>query len=341
MTSAPEPTPKQVRIRLAGALVAIAAGAVAIVAITLFADSVLSETPPASPTGSSASGPSATSSGPPAGAFPAPPRGALVLAREDRDLAVALAASPAPGGVSLQASVIGQESPVGGLAVSFRVVSSRTRATGPAASCGPGCYETTVALAGRPERVLVAITGRRRSPTSVVFALPATWPAPDATAIVRAADRTWRSLRSLAVDDRLASGPGQAITTHWQLVAPDREAYTIEGGPQAIVIGSTRWDRDPGGQWVRSAQVPIRQPVPFWISFADAHLLGSEVLHGRPVWHVSFFDPDIRAWFELWVEKATSRTLEMRMTAQAHFMHQVYGRFDQPLRIVPPKAATS
>ena len=27
------------------------------------------------------------------------------------------------------------------------------------------------------------------------------------------------------------------------------------------------------------------------------------------------------------------------MTAQAHFMHQIYGPFDRPLRIVPPKKA--
>jgi hypothetical protein len=62
-------------------------------------------------------------------------------------------------------------------------------------------------------------------------------------------------------------------------------------------------------------------------------------LHGRPVVEASFFDPQIHAWFTIEVERATIRTLELRMTAQAHFMHEVYGPFDSPLRIVPPAKA--
>ena len=94
-----------------------------------------------------------------------------------------------------------------------------------------------------------------------------------------------------------------------------------------------------GQGWHESSQQPIRQPAPLWASVANAHLLGSTTLRGRPVWEIAFFDPTIPAWFTIWVDKATARTLELRMTAAQHFMHQVYGPFDMPLQIVPPTKA--
>ena len=158
---------------------------------------------------------------------------------------------------------------------------------------------------------------------------------------MRRADRTWRSLETLVVHDHLASGPGNAVTTLWRFAAPDSLSYAIRNGPQAVVIGARRWDRLPGHDWQASHQDPIRQPVPLWESISNAHLVGTETLRGRPVWKVAFFDPQIPAWFTIWVDRQTGRTLELRMTAQAHFMHQVYGPFDGPLRIVPPSKAAA
>ena len=123
------------------------------------------------------------------------------------------------------------------------------------------------------------------------------------------------------------------------MVAPDRLTYRIRNGPQAVVIGARRWDRLPGGAWQASELDPLRQPAPLWQAVSNAHLLGSATLRGRPVWEIGFFDPQIHAWFTIRVDKATLRTLELRMTAQAHFMHQVYGPFDSPLRVVPPTKA--
>jgi hypothetical protein len=256
-----------------------------------------------------------------AAGFPAPPPGSLVLAKEDRDLAVALAVSPDG---ALQASVIGQEGPSGGLAVSIDSVRARP--------CGTGCY--MVRERPRSRTVRVAIGGPGRPASTVAFALPAS--APAAASIVRRAEETWRSLRTLVVHDHLASGPGTAIDTLWRFKAPHQLTYAIRNGPAAIAIGGRRWDKLPGQRWQASDQDPIREPIPLWESVADAHLLGSATLRGRAVWKVSFFDPEIPAWFTIWVDKATARTLELRMTAQAHFMHQVYGPFDRPLTIVPP-----
>jgi hypothetical protein len=39
---------------------------------------------------------------------------------------------------------------------------------------------------------------------------------------------------------------------------------------------------------------------------------------------------------EIWIDKHTHRTLELRMTAAGHFMHHRYGPFNAPLTISPP-----
>jgi hypothetical protein len=36
------------------------------------------------------------------------------------------------------------------------------------------------------------------------------------------------------------------------------------------------------------------------------------------------------------IDRATGRTLELDMIAASHFMHDVYGPFDAPLRLAPP-----
>jgi hypothetical protein len=320
MTSSPT-------VKLLAALAAFAAGIGAVVTAALLAHSTLANA------GTSSTGPQAA---PPATAtaapsFPAPPAGALALAGEDRDLAVGLAVAHPAGKVLLQASVVGQEQPASGLSVAFR---PDGRVPVPAVACGPGCYRATLAAA--PDAVDVDVRGQGRRSSSVHFALPASLPGPSAAALVKRAETTWRHLRTLVVHDSLSSGPGTGIRTLWQFAAPNRLTYRIAKGPQAVVIGTRRWDKIPGGRWQESQLDPIPEPVPLWLSVADAHLLGSTVVRGRPAWEASFFDPQIHAWFTIWVEKATMRTLELRMTAQAHFMHQVYGPFDAPVRIAPP-----
>jgi hypothetical protein len=311
-----------VRLRLLGALVAFAAGIVAIAVVALLARTTLDTSGPstgaATPAAAPPASPTATAAGP---AFPNPPAGALVQAKEDRDLAVGFALA----GDSAQVSVVGQEGPASGLSVSVNSVRAK--------ACGPGCYSTP-----RPVTpvVEVGIRGRNRPASTVEFRQPLSPHGPPAAAVVAQADRAWRALQSLVVHDRLSSGPGSLVETVWQFVAPHRMTYRIRNGPAAVAIGSRRWDKLPGRRWEASEQDPITEPIPLWESVSNAHLLGSGTLRGHAVWKVSFFDAQIPAWFTIWVDKATARTLELRMIAQAHFMHQVYGPFNRPLRIVPP-----
>ena len=151
------------------------------------------------------------------------------------------------------------------------------------------------------------------------------------------AGRVWRSLRTLSFRERLASDATHSVTSVWRAAAPDRIAYTVTKGYSSVVIGGRRWDRAPGGRWVESSQTaPIHQPVPFWVSVTNAHVLDSVRLRGHDVWRVSFFDPGTPGWFEAAIDKRTLHTLELSMFATAHFMHDVYSGFDKPAGIRPP-----
>jgi hypothetical protein len=253
---------------------------------------------------------------------------------EDRASVLALGVMPKQGALGLQATVL---SPQGtgrsGLAISFAVAGRTARA----AACGAGCYRAVLPAPLRPKAVDVAIRGGSLA-TNWHLTLPANWPAPDAASLVRQAERTWRSLHSLAYVEHLASGPGEAVTSHWRVASPSSAAYVIPGGASGIVIGGKRWDKlTPDGKWVESPQTAlITQPVPFWIAATNAHLLGSGSVAGRPVWIVSFYDPSTPAWFVASLDKATKRTLKLQMMATAHFMHDTYSAFNRAPAITPP-----
>ena len=104
-------------------------------------------------------------------------------------------------------------------------------------------------------------------------------------------------------------------------------------------LGAHRWDRDPGKPWQKSSiGFGQHQPEPFWGNApTKASLLGSAVVHGRPVWIVTFLQPSFPAWFTLWVDKASYHTLELRMVAQVHFMHHLYRDFNRAAAIRPPQ----
>jgi copper transport protein len=267
---------------------------------------------------------------------PPPPR-SLVLGQEDGDLAVGVAVT-AGAPLGLQATVLGPDgSGLPGLELAFRVRSSSGEKSATATACGDGCYRATLPATGKPATVTVSIGGGARSVSSVSFSLPTRWPPPDAANLLARATRVYRRLRTLVTHERLASSPTNVVNTTWEAVAPNRLAYQIAGGAQAIIIGGRRWDRDPGGNWTPSSQTPLRQPAPFWTSAINAHLVGTTRINGRAAWLVSFYDARIPAFFTIAVDKQNLHTLDLHMTAAAHFMHHRYSGFNKPLAITPPR----
>jgi len=295
-----------VAVRLTAALLALAAG-VSALALALL---LLHDTP--GPVSSAPAVPVAAAPAAPQPSFPAPPAGAVVFSREAGPNALALAVTAS----SVQVSVVGQQ----GNGVSGLAVTVNGRAT---AACGTGCYRAAVAHA-HDVSVHVGTTSWR-------VVVPSD--ARDASAIVARAGHVWRSLKTVAFSDRLGSDATHVVVSEWRAVAPDRLAYRIRDGYQAVIVGGKRWDRAPHGKWIESTQTaPVTQPVPVWQSATDAHVV-REI--GATLW-VTFFDPKTPAWFEITVDARTLRTLDLRMIATAHFMHERYRSFDAPLSIMPP-----
>jgi len=297
-----------VAVRLTAALLALAAGVSAVALAAL----LLHDTPgpvSSAPAVLAAAAPPAS----PRPSFPAPPAGAVVFSREDGPNALALAVTRS----SVQVSVVGRQGAgVSGLSVTVNGMA--------AASCGPGCYRASVEHA----RDITARVG----PTSWRVVVPPD--ARDASALVARAAHTWRSLHTLVFSDRLGSDATHVVVSEWRAVAPNRLAYGITDGYQAVIVGGKRWDRAPHGRWVESAQTaPVTQPVPVWQAATDAHV----VAETPTTTEITFFDPRTPAWFAITIDKRTSHTLDLRMITTAHFMHERYRSFDAPLSITPPK----
>jgi hypothetical protein len=272
-----------------------------------------------------------------AGTPPRPPHGALVLAQGHGDLAVALAARRQGSELRLTATVVaGDATGLSDLRVHFSVGG---RSLPVATACGAGCYATATRVSSPARRVAIALSGRGRPLSRVVFALPAHWPV-SAAPLLRAADRVFRRLDSVVYDQRLSSGPHVTDTSVWRGESPDRLSYRSASGNAGVVIGRTRWDRVVGGGWKRSFQnPPLVMPAPPWGAGAyDVSLLGGGRSGGRAVVRFSMYEPTTPAWYTVTLDRRTLRTLNVSMTAAAHFMQNRYVAFNDPRRIRPPVA---
>ena len=263
------------------------------------------------------------------------PSGAVVLGKEDGGLAVGVAAAPRDGRLLVVATVFAQTGGgAAGLRTSLAITTRDGRhMTAAASACSAGCYQAVFGTSELPRRISVAFNGRRR----VEFALPAHGPSPSALRLVRRAGAEYGKIRTLVTHERLASDLTHVAYTTYYAVAPDKLHFVVRGEEQSIIIGNRRWDRTLGGRWKASPQTPIKPIAPYWAPLVqDATILGTVSVHGRPCWKIAFADPQTPGFFTIWVDKSNDRTLELEMTAPAHFMHHVYGPFNAPLKVEPP-----
>jgi hypothetical protein len=272
---------------------------------------------------------------PRAGTAPSPPHGALVLARGDGDLAVALAARRVGPVLRLTGTVIASDGTgLTGLRVRF---SAGDKQLPQASPCGAGCYASAAKVGASARRVAIALSGRGRPPSTVSFTLPEHWPV-SAEPLLRGAERVFRSLRGVVYHETVSSGPKVTVTSVWRSEAPDRLSYRTTNGDAGIVIGKTRWDRVVGAGWKRSLEnPPLVMPSPPWAAGAyDVTLLGGGRLDGHAVVRFSMFEPTTPAWYTVTLDRRTLRTLNVSMTATAHFMVDHYVAFNAPRQIRPP-----
>jgi copper transport protein len=257
-------------------------------------------------------------------ALPGP---AVVFGREAGKLAVGIAAAAENGVLGVRVTVLDA---TGANANGVDVAVEGKRAD----ACGDGlyCVQTTATRTFH-----LTVDGHRLSAT-----LPADPQHAKARRIVTAAAAATRALRTVVIHERLSADPKLVLETTFRIVRPDRMTYRSlvhEQGKTrfsgaAIVVGGTRWDRSSeNGRYVRSQLEPLNQPVPDWRTALEPSLLGET----PSTWRVSFRDPTVPAWFEVTIDKRTSRPLVVDMTAAAHFMVRRWGSFDEPIRITPPR----
>jgi copper transport protein len=191
-------------------------------------------------------------------------------------------------------------------------------------ACGRGCYTARVG----DEKSLEVTHGSSR----IVFDLGDLG---DGARIVDRLANVIHGLDSVSFFERLSSGT-TSIETTWREAPPNRLTYAIHGGGQSVIIGTRRWDRQPGEKWVESAQTPLDLPAPPW--------QGQRVSNARVVSRngdsvvLAFFDAKGGpAWFRVVVDSKTLRPRRLTMIAPAHFMHHRYYALGQRVRIVPPR----
>ncbi|MBW3665362.1 MAG: copper resistance protein CopC/CopD [Actinobacteria bacterium] len=207
--------------------------------------------------------------------------------------------------------------------------------------CGTACRLATTTVQGG-ETIDVTVSGDGGG--TATFQLPAQLPAPEAAQLLSDLTARMNALRSYRYDETL--GPADPpITSHWDLVAPDRlhgVVRTHDGVYETIRIGNRRWGKPtPQGPWRGgdAGGTSVTVPTHIW-DYPDRiapHIVGTDTVDAIATRVVSFFvDLDgSPIWYRLWVDDdAHVRKAEMR--ARGHFMDHHYYDFNAPITIDPP-----
>jgi hypothetical protein len=192
------------------------------------------------------------------------------------------------------------------------------------------CFTAAVPRGTRPVPVQVRRPGRR--PVTATVQLPPAR-APDGSHLLEQATQNFRDLRSLRVLNILESSPGHAVTTHFTVQAPDRLAFAVRGGASARIIGTTRWDRQPGRDWIRSEAPRSKVPDAFWAPGAEAVYVAGQ---DRTTSVLTLVLPNGPTFFRLWVDRATQQVVRLRMITAAHFMSEREYDQNRAPPVVPP-----
>jgi copper transport protein len=248
----------------------------------------------------------------------------------------------------------------GGLSVKIRTLNVLEQSTAAplrllhgtlSGSCGLGCHTATIK--GSPSVLAVAVTNFGHTYTA---RLPIRYqPGPDKLAqqLLSRLEAAEAKLPSAAVHERLASGPGAANITTYQLRAPDRFSYQLSraGRPiaETIIVGAKQWSRSRGQrQWLPSSYGGGSQPfsassyLTWWTDYAtQARLLNLHRSGSTRIAEVATLDelPSVGpVWLRLRLDLTHGRLLHLRMITAGHFMTQVWTAPSKPPSIQPPPA---
>jgi hypothetical protein len=156
--------------------------------------------------------------------------------------------------------------------------------------------------------------------------------APLAAALVRQTARAYRALRSLRIENVIASDPAQSVATTFTVQAPDRLVIDVHGGVQSRIVGTTRWDLQ-NGSWVKSPIQRLALPDPFWAAGARAAYVESS--SPRDIM-ATLVVPDGPTFFRILVDRRTHVVTRLWMITAAHFMHESHIDLNHAPPVRPP-----
>jgi copper transport protein len=191
------------------------------------------------------------------------------------------------------------------------------------------CFEARVPAGA--ERLGVALLDQRQPVGKVTLALPAANAMP-AAGLVRDAAHVYRALRSLRIENVIASDPEHSVATTFHVQAPDRLGIDVHGGAQSRVIGDHRWNLQ-NGSWVEQRIQPLRLPDAFWAPGALAPYVVAR--HGDTIM-VTLAVSSGPTFFRLALDRRTHLIQHLWMTAAAHFMQERYLDINHGAPVTPP-----
>jgi copper transport protein len=225
----------------------------------------------------------------------------------------------------------------GGSARNFDVTATLQSRPLPMNVCGSDCRSAQAELGGG-EMLTIQVAGGGGAGTAV-FHLPQL-PAPDASALLAAANTRMHGLGALLIDELL--GPAEVpLKSHYQMQAPDRMRLKASNGFESVIVGTKEFTRIPGAVAWETVQIaPLRVPYFIWDSWLPlaAHIVGRATVDGITTQVVAFFESSSSGplWFQVWIG-SDGLIHQTSMTAEGHYMDHHYYDFNMPLDIQAPQ----
>ncbi|HEY3247783.1 MAG TPA: copper resistance protein CopC [bacterium] len=156
-----------------------------------------------------------------------------------------------------------------------------------------------------------------------------------AAAVARAqAVSGWREIQ------QITDGNGGGVVTRYEFSRPDRMKYVTSSGTEAIVIGTTRYERAGGGWSKDTFAQPITLSGPYLEFFngAEHAAMGrADFCDSEPCRVVLWEAPSTAARFAGWIGERTHLVHRLLMVAPHHYMTVEAFDFDARIEIRPPK----
>jgi copper transport protein len=216
----------------------------------------------------------------------------------------------------------------------------------PMASAGAGRFlgESSAFIGAGMRQIELQLRTRASPPTIIRFPFMVGAPSRErdqaAIRLLERARSTLAAIRAWSTAEQITDGSGNVVFTVFDGVQPDRLRYRTSTDVEGIVIGSRRYQRQGGGTWVQDmlpSPLVVRGPFGSYIEQIGAAILGRKDACGSETCQVVLWETvQPQASFAGWIGLETLRIHRLLMVAPAHFMTAESRVVNRPVKINPP-----